>query len=233
MNRVAEAVRRSLIEPAAPANAVSALALRRRRAVVIATLIAGTITLGILLRVKPGDVWFYPLALIQASIWAAGGLLSGPLHLGNTTSDRGPHRPVLAPVVIGVALGAVFLVGALIVREIPPLRDDMADVLSFADGSALVAATLVTVANGLAEEIFFRGALFSAAEGRRPVLVSTLTYAATTVATGNPMLVFAAITVGGVLGLQRRASGGIMAPAITHVTWSLIMLFSLPSILRL
>jgi membrane protease YdiL (CAAX protease family) len=233
MNRVAEAVRRSLIEPAAPASAVSALALRRRRAVVIATLVAGTITLGILLRVKPGDVWFYPLAVVQASIWAAGGLLSGPLHLGSVASDRGPHRPVLAPVVIGVALGGVFLIGALIVREIPPLRDYVADVLGFADGSALVAATVVTVANGVAEEMFFRGAVFAATERRRPVLVSTLIYGATTVATGNPTLVFAAITVGSILGLQRRASGGIMATAITHVTWSLIMLFTLPPILRM
>jgi membrane protease YdiL (CAAX protease family) len=233
MNRVAEAVRRSLIGRAAPANAISALALRRRRVVVIATLVAGTVMLGVLLRVKPGDAWFYPLAVVQAGIWAAGGLLSGPLHLGHTASDRGSHRPVLAPLVIGTALGAVFLVGALIVREIPPLRDDMADVLGYASGGRLVAATVVTVANGVAEEIFFRGALFSAAEGRRPVLVSTLTYAATTVAAGKPVLVFAAITVGGILGLQRRASGGIMAPAITHVTWSMIMLFTLPPILRL
>jgi membrane protease YdiL (CAAX protease family) len=81
--------------------------------------------------------------------------------------------------------------------------------------------------------MFFRGAVFAAIERRRPVLVSTLIYGATTVATGNPTLVFAAIIVGSILGLQRRASGGIMAPTITHVTWSLIMLFTLPPILRL
>ena len=42
------------------------------------------------------------------------------------------------------------------------------------------------------------------------------------------MLVFAAFTLGLVLALQRRASGGILAPIITHVTWSLLMLFLLP-----
>ena len=52
-----------------------------------------------------------------------------------------------------------------------------------------------------------------------------------TVATGNPMLVFAALTLGTVLALQRRASGGILAPMLTHVTWSAIMLFALPSLL--
>jgi uncharacterized protein len=60
------------------------------------------------------------------------------------------------------------------------------------------------------------------------VLASTGIYAVVTVATGNPMLVFAALTLGLVLGLQRRASGGILAPMLTHVTWSVIMLLALP-----
>jgi hypothetical protein len=33
---------------------------------------------------------------------------------------------------------------------------------------------------------------------------------------------------GFVLALQRRASGGILGPVLTHVTWSLVMLFALP-----
>jgi membrane protease YdiL (CAAX protease family) len=48
------------------------------------------------------------------------------------------------------------------------------------------------------------------------------------VATGNPRLVFAAATLGLVLGLQRRASGGVLAPILTHITWSTLMLFVLP-----
>jgi membrane protease YdiL (CAAX protease family) len=86
----------------------------------------------------------------------------------------------------------------------------------------------VAVANGVAEEIFFRGAVFAAATRHLPVVVSTLVYTATTVATGNLILVFAAIAVGLVLGLQRRATGGVLAPTITHVTWSLLMLLVLP-----
>jgi membrane protease YdiL (CAAX protease family) len=53
-------------------------------------------------------------------------------------------------------------------------------------------------------------------------------YALATIATLNPMLVFAALTLGAVLALQRRASGGILAPMITHVTWSTMMLLVLP-----
>ena len=42
------------------------------------------------------------------------------------------------------------------------------------------------------------------------------------------MLAFAAVLLGTVVGLQRRASGGILAPILTHCTWSLAMLFVLP-----
>jgi hypothetical protein len=42
------------------------------------------------------------------------------------------------------------------------------------------------------------------------------------------MMVFAAAVLGVVLGLQRRASGGVLAPMIAHVTWSLPMLYLLP-----
>ena len=33
-------------------------------------------------------------------------------------------------------------------------------------------------------------------------------------------------------GLQRRTSGGILAPALTHLTWSLLMLSYLPSLFQ-
>ena len=51
-----------------------------------------------------------------------------------------------------------------------------------------------------------------------------------TLATGNVMLAFAALLLGALDGLQRRASGGILAPVLTHCTWSLAMLFALPAL---
>jgi membrane protease YdiL (CAAX protease family) len=62
------------------------------------------------------------------------------------------------------------------------------------------------------------------------VLISTALYALATVAGGNPVLVFAAALLGTVVGLERRASGGILAPILTHITWSLSMLLVLPPI---
>jgi membrane protease YdiL (CAAX protease family) len=50
------------------------------------------------------------------------------------------------------------------------------------------------------------------------------------VATGNVMLVFSAALLGVLLGLQRRASGGILGPILTHCTWSMTMLLVLPPV---
>ncbi len=48
---------------------------------------------------------------------------------------------------------------------------------------------------------------------------------------GIPLLVLAAAILGLVVGLQRRVTGGILGPTITHLTWSLGMLFLLPLVL--
>ena len=56
-------------------------------------------------------------------------------------------------------------------------------------------------------------------------------YTLATVTTGNLMLAFAALLLGVVVGLQRRASGGVLSPILTHLTWSLSMLAVLPPLL--
>ena len=53
-------------------------------------------------------------------------------------------------------------------------------------------------------------------------------YCLATVAGGNPVLVFAAAVLGTVVGWQRPAGGGVLAPILTHLTWSSAMLFALP-----
>jgi membrane protease YdiL (CAAX protease family) len=57
-------------------------------------------------------------------------------------------------------------------------------------------------------------------------------YTLATYATGNVMLTFAAVLLGLLVGLERRASGGILGPILTHVSWSLSMLLVLPLIFR-
>jgi uncharacterized protein len=204
---------------------------RHRRITATITLVVGTVALGFGLAVKAGDPLFYLLTLVVAVVWTAGGLLSGPLHLGYERHGDTLRRPVVTPLLVGLAASAIFLLGALVVREIGPLRDYVATVLAHANKGNLALVAVVTILNGIAEEIFFRGALFAAIGRRHPVVLSTLIYTLATAATANPMLAFAALTLGVVLGLQRRASGGILASTITHVTWSTIMLFTLPPLL--
>ena len=63
--------------------------------------------------------------------------------------------------------------------------------------------------------------------------ITTLLYALTTIGSGVPLLVLAAAVVGLVTALQRRVTGGILGPLITHVTWSTGMLLLLPPVLNL
>ena len=64
------------------------------------------------------------------------------------------------------------------------------------------------------------------------MLITAVAYAIATAATGNVMLAFAALVLGVVVGLERRASGGILAPVLTHLVWSVTMLYALPAISR-
>jgi membrane protease YdiL (CAAX protease family) len=205
-------------------------ALRRRQAVTVAFVVLGGTVLGLSLRIEPGSPWFYPATFGLALVWTVGALLSGPLHLGRIADPAGRHRrPVVVPVLVGLGLAGIFVLGGLVVREIPWLDEQVRSVLDFADQGAIPLVVLVTLVNGVAEELFFRGAAY-AATPRYPVPVTTVAYALATLATGNVMLAFAAIVLGVVVGLQRRASGGILAPILTHVTWSLTMLFALPAL---
>jgi membrane protease YdiL (CAAX protease family) len=88
---------------------------------------------------------------------------------------------------------------------------------------------VVTAVNGVAEELFFRGALYAALP-RYPVVVTTAAYTIATLATGDPVLALAALLLGALVGLERRATGGIQAPILTHVLWSVTMLLALPAI---
>lgn len=203
-------------------------AFRRRRIVVAITLVVGATLLGVSLAARPGDPVFYYLTFGLAATWVIGGFASGPLHLGRMSWRNALRRPIWAPILLGVTAAAVFIVGSLIVAQIPPLRAFTEDVLAHVRFGSLPLVALITALNGIAEEIFFRGALFAAIGVRNPVAISTGIYGLATVASGNPMLVFAAVVLGFVVGLQRRATGGILAPILTHVTWSSIMLFVLP-----
>lgn len=202
----------------------------RRRIVTGITIVVGATLLGFSFSTEPGDPMFYPLTFGLAVVWIVGSLVSGPLHVGQIMVRDELRRPIVTPILVGLLLAGIFVAGGLVIRYIPPLAGFTEDVLGYARLGNLALVALITLINGVAEELFFRGALFAAIGTRYPVVISTILYALATVAGGNPVLVFAAGVLGAVTGLQRRASGGVLAPILTHLTWSMTMLFTLPLI---
>jgi uncharacterized protein len=204
--------------------------IRRRRIVVTVVLVIGGALLGYSMTRQPGDESFYWLTLALAAVWAVGAFTSGPLHLGCVRFRGRNQRPVISGTVAGVALGGAFLVGGLVAREIPGVREYVTRVLEFANHGPLLLVVLITVINGIAEELFFRGALYSALGNAYPAVISTVIYVVATATTGNPMLGFAAVILGAVCAWERRATGGVLAPMLTHFFWGLVMVLALPPV---
>jgi len=212
-------------EHAETPTADPAVGVRRRRLVAAGTCLAGAAVLAWSLHSEPGSGTFYAATALLAAVWITGGLAAGPLRLGEL---RG-RLPVVLGIGAGAALAAVFVVGALVLRDVDLLAGPVHDVVAYADrgvGPALLAAT---VASGVGEEIFFRGALFAAVP-RHPVVVTTLAYVVVTAVTGNVMLTFASLVLGVVVGVERAVTRGVLAPALTHITWSATMLYALPAL---
>jgi len=213
------------------AHAEPETARARRRRIVTATGIGGAGLLGISLSTKPGSPQFYILTMGLAGTWAAGALSSGPLPLGST-QDPGNAHPVVLPVLTGAGAFGLFYGAARLARHIPPLNRAIGSVLRYADDGSTPLILATASANAVAEELFFRGALWSLVQDSHPLAKTTLAYAATTAATRNPALVLAGTATSVLFGLQRRTSGGILAPALTHLTWSLLMLRYLPPLFQ-
>ncbi len=195
--------------------------------------LTGTGLLGASLSTKPASRQFYALTFSVAGTWLIGGLAAEPLDWDSFRgNERSLGKLVALPVLTGAAAFGAFFGAALVARRIPVLNEALVSVLNYAErgSDSLVLAT--TLANGVGEEVFFRGSLFTALGSPHPVAASTGVYMLTTCATRNPALVVAAGVMGTVFAAQRRATGGILAPILTHVTWSALMVRFLPKLFR-
>lgn len=212
----------------APPDVEDRVTVRRRRGVVVVTMLVGAALLGGTLAAPEGSGLFYGLGVLVAAVWVAGSFLSGPLHLGRRGGAAGAGRELLAPILLGVALYVVFAIGAVVAQRIPFLAGAVERVLEKADAGPRGFVLAVALVNAVGEEVFFRGALHSAFGRHRPTLWVTAIYALVTVATLNLALVAAAVVMGLVFTAEREATRGVLAPIITHVTWSTLVLFLLP-----
>ena len=218
MNPVTELrafVRAALVDPVPRDHTEPDSAFHRRRVVAAVTLLVGAVVLAWALRIEPGDPTFYVATFALAGVWAGGAFLSGPLHLGHAhTRDGGESsRAVVQSLALGALLLGLFMVGAVVVAQIPFLRDPVQELLDHARFGSLALVTVITIVNGIAEELYFRGALYAAVGRRHAVAITTVVYTLVTATSGIPLLIFAAALVGLVVAFQRRVTGGILGPA--------------------
>jgi uncharacterized protein len=208
----------AVVEPAAVRH--------RRRLTAAVTLVAGAALLAATLRVPRGSIAFTVLGLLVAATWIVGALVSGPMPVRPHT--RIPTGSViLAAVAVGIAAFLVFLGAALVAEHLPVVSGALDRVLGRADAGPVALVLAIALVNAVAEEYFFRGALY-AALAPRPVLGATVGYVAVTATTGNLALVAAAVVMGTVFGLERRATRSVLASLVTHAVWSTLVLLALP-----
>ena len=225
-------IRRGIVNVAVPHNE-SPSVVRRRRIVVAFVIVFGAAALSFALRSHPGQASFYWWSLTLAGVWGLGAFVSGPLHLGGARWRGRNQRPVISGTVIGLLLGGVFVVGGLIARQIPVVAELITRVLHYTDQGSWRLTMAIALLGAIAEEMFYRGALYTALGRHHPLLISTVVYVIATLASGNLMLTFAAIFLGTVCALERRATGGVLAPILTHFVWTLVVLLALPPLFGL
>ncbi|MBP2184408.1 CPBP family intramembrane glutamic endopeptidase [Amycolatopsis magusensis] len=173
---------------------------------------------------QPASPAFYRRTTAVAAVWLGGSLLGARPRL--EYSNRGALRSA----VVASGAFAAFATGALVIRRIPALDRAVGGVLTFATTASSPAVLVVTLANGAAEELFFRGTWFERFHPAQAVAGSTVVYVATTAATGNPALVLAAVVMGTLFGVRRHRTGGVLEPLLTHLFWSILMVQVLPHV---
>ena len=166
-----------------------------------------------------------------ASTWLVGGLRSGPVHLGRArTSGTLSRRPVIAPVVAGVAAFGAFYAAALIARRFPVLNEAVTSVFRFASRGSDPLVVFTSLANGVAEEVFFAARCSMRSASDKLCGVNRGVHAGR----GHPKPRAGPRfgSHGNALRGPTRASGGVRAPILTHLTWSSLMLRFLPPLFR-
>ena len=215
-----------LLDRARPATEHAEIASPRARAIVAIAVVCGAVLIAATLRVPRDSDGFYAAGFGLAAVWVLAALGAGgvrtPVDRVNLASD----------LLIGVALGAltfaVFLGGDEIGRRISFLAGPIHNILAKADAGALAAVLTLALVNAVAEEVFFRGVLMDALPDHIAPMVSVVVYVGVTAVGGNTALTVAALVMGAVFVAERVITRSLLAPIVTHIVWSTLVILLLP-----
>lgn len=210
-----------------PRMTETASIVRRRRFVVAGTLIVGTAILAGTLAVPADSAPFYAFGLLAAVTWIVGAVLSGPIPLRRPRGVISLPVEIVASILLGATLFGAFLAAKLLADHLPVVSGSVTSVLATADAGPRLAVLSIALLNAIGEEMLFRGALQDSFAEHAAVWTIAV-YCLVTIATLSAALVVAALVMGAAFSAERRATGGVLAPILTHLSWSTLMLMLLP-----
>ena len=197
--------------------------------VVVATGVVAAACLAWSLRIPAGDQWFYPATFILAAVYIIGSSTAVRM-----TGERLPWavtpRGLCYAVLGGLGLAVLFVAGGFMVRFLPTLAGSVHELLDHARVGSLVVTALTTTVNGVAEETYYRGALWRVLPRGRRILVTNEAYTLVTSLAGILLLALAAAALGALVGWLRERTRSLLPCVVAHLIWSLTMLFVLPSV---
>ena len=175
------------------------------------------------------------------------GLGLATLVVSQRVVPRSLLRPSLASMTLGIAGGALMVVGThlafrAVVSFAPPVAAatrQLLVLLNVAGFSPGVRALLIMLIASC-EEVLFRGLLpsFATPGSRGPhwpsrrelaqILALAAVYALTTLPLGNALLVLCAFLCGSLWGLMGIATGSLVVPLLAHVVWDVGVLLLWP-----
>lgn len=174
-------------------------------------------------------VWSIALAGTWVAGWATLSLIAraAPRLPAAASRSRRKRHPLLLTLGIAVGFALASLAGALVLRYLTPLGDDVIGVTSRVNEAPAV-IILVALVTGASEELFFRLGLWQIIPRRWFPLISTLVYGIVTLATGNLPLTLAAVLLGLTCSLTLTVTGRWYAPLIIHACWTLALVGLFP-----
>jgi membrane protease YdiL (CAAX protease family) len=219
--------------PIRPSAVAEADRLGRRWMLVCTALVLGAVLVGATLRFDRGSAGFYVAGYLLAGVWIGASLLATDQRAARRALFDVPTE-ITGGVVVGAVMFVVFVVGAAAGRQFSVLAGPIDHILRTADGGSLAAVMTLALVNGVAEELFFRGVLVDALAARRErstrdVFVwSTVVYVVVTSVAGNTALTLAAVVMGAVFAAERWYTRSLVAPVVTHLVWSTLMILVFP-----